>query len=488
MTSTSFGIDFNSYPMKHTRKRIATIMALACGIVAYAQDLDKSYINKTVNKIIGEIDKNYIIPELKAEVISDISTNLEQGKYYNLRDHASLAKILTKDLKESSGDFHLYVVAKTSDAEEKTSPVRQMRRMSPDPKAFENLVSHTILEGNIAYLKVPLFGPLEYLKEDLDAFLEATLSADAIIVDVRDCPGGFGETLAYLAGGFVANQTHLTTYYSKTEQQSLFTPKTKFGPINNQKEVFVLTNGSTGSAAEGFAFYLQQIGRVTVVGAPTAGGGRSNEFFPIDDVLDLSVSTRTSVTPNGKQFQGVGVQPDVFTPENNALKQAQIQALQSLQEKSPEQKPHYKTLLQEIGKDRMKYKRGDKQNITKTVLGYLENFFENNTEEMLKYLHPDLAKRGISKRRGESTLYFQDMKMDELKSMLQKKPAFPLEKQQNKVEIQDIFYNSASVKVNTGYPGRMEWVEYIHLFKLDGEWKIANIFWDYFPHKQQKTK
>ena len=118
----------------------------------------------------------------------------------------------------------------------------------------------------------------------------------------------------------------------------------------------------------------------------------------------------------------------------------------------------------------------------------MENFFENNTEEMLKYLHPDLAKRGISKRRGEGTLYFQDMKMDELKSMLQKKPAFLLEKQQNKVEIQDIFYNSASVKVKTGYPGRMEWVEYIHLFKLDGEWKIANIFWDYFPRKQQKTK
>ncbi|WP_181899472.1 S41 family peptidase [Flagellimonas nanhaiensis] len=474
--------------MKHTRKSIATILALVYGIVAYTQDLDKSYVNKTVNKIIDVIDKNYIIPELKTEVISDISANLEQGKYHNLPDHKSLAKTLTRDLKESSGDFHLYVVAKASDVEEKTSPVRQMRRMSPDPKAFENLLSYTILEGNIAYLKIPLFAPLEYIKEDLDAFLETTLSADAIIVDVRDCPGGSGETLAYLAGGIVAKETHLTTYYSKTEQQSLYTPKTKFGPINDKKEVFVLTNGNTGSAAEGFAFYLQQIGRVTVVGAPSAGGGRSNEFFPIDDVLDLSVSTRTSVTPNGKQFQGVGVQPAVFTPENNALKQAQILALQSLQEKSPEQKPLYKNLLKEIGKDRMKYQRGDKQNITKTVLGYLENFFENNTEEMLKYLHPQLAKRGISKKRGESALFFQDMEMDELKAMLERKPAFPMEKQQNKVEIQDVFFNSASVKVTTGYPGRMEWIEYIHLFKLNGEWKIANILWDYFPRKNQKTK
>ncbi|MCL6266335.1 S41 family peptidase [Flagellimonas myxillae] len=453
-----------------------------------AQELSKADIDKVVLESIKTIDRNYIVPKIKEKVITGLRNSHEAGKYNQFVNRRDLAKSLTNDLRSLSDDFHLYLVAKSKDEQVNARPRRQMMRSAPDPEAFKGLLTYEMLEGNIAYLKVPLFGPLDYVKADIDSFLELSLDADALIVDVRECPGGYGETLAYLAGGFMPKSAHLTTYYSQEGSDELFSFETKHGKINKDKEVYVLVGNRTGSAAEGFAFYLQQLDRISVVGKSSAGGGRSNEFFPIGEHFDLSVSVRNSVTPNGKQFQGVGVQPNLITPEHNALDQAHINALLNLQAKYPERDEKYATLISKIGQPEVALRKGDKSDIEQTVLGYLENFFENNTEEMFKYLHPQLAKRGISKKRGESTLFFEDITREQLTAMLQRKPPFPKDKQQHAIEILDVFHNTATVRVATGYPGRMEWIEYIHLCRLNDTWSIANIIWDYYPKKDKQIK
>lgn len=124
--------------------------------------------------------------------------------------------------------------------------------------------------------------------------------------------------------------------------------------------------------------------------------------------------------------------------------------------------------------------------IKKVTLGYIENFFENNTDNMLTFLHPELAKRGISKKRGSQELFFENLPLEKLKKMLKKKKKLPKDKQKNHVEILDVFHNTASIKLTTGYPGKMNWIEYIHLSKIDNKWLITNIIWDYFPRKKRK--
>lgn len=119
--------------------------------------------------------------------------------------------------------------------------------------------------------------------------------------------------------------------------------------------------------------------------------------------------------------------------------------------------------------------------IEATVLGYIQNFFENNTKEMLQYLDPKLAKRGLDRSRKSSEIQLKDMSMKALKALLKKNKPLALQDQKHRIQILDIFYNTASVKLETGYPGKMEWIEYIHLYKIDNEWKIINIIWDYFP-------
>ncbi len=52
----------------------------------------------------------------------------------------------------------------------------------------------------------------------------------------------------------------------------------------------------------------------------------------------------------------------------------------------------------------------------------------------------------------------------------------PKEKQQKDVTILDLFGNTASVKVVAS-----DWIDYMHLAKWNGEWKIVNVLWELKP-------
>ena len=65
--------------------------------------------------------------------------------------------------------------------------------------------------------------------------------------------------------------------------------------------------------------------------------------------------------------------------------------------------------------------------IEKTILTYIENFFENDFEQMNEVLHPRLSKRGLNQ---DGSIH-EDLPPLKLKEMLARKKALPLSKQQN---------------------------------------------------------
>ena len=102
------------------------------------------------------------------------------------------------------------------------------------------------------------------------------------------------------------------------------------------KEVYVLTSKATFSAAEGLAFALKNLKRATIVGETTRGGAHPARVKRIDAhyALMVPVSTvRDAVT--GKDWEGVGVAPDLPVPAAEALIRAQIVILNKLLEKNP---------------------------------------------------------------------------------------------------------------------------------------------------------
>lgn len=119
--------------------------------------------------------------------------------------------------------------------------------------------------------------------------------------------------------------------------------------------------------------------------------------------------------------------------------------------------------------------------IEKTILNYIENFFENNYDAMNTSLHPRLAKRGLN---PDGTLS-DDFPPEKLKELMLKKQKFELKHQYNVVEDITIYGNMASASLRTGYP-KVRWTEYIHLMKQEGSWKMINVFWEFKKAENQK--
>lgn len=78
------------------------------------------------------------------------------------------------------------------------------------------------------------------------------------------------------------------------------------------------------------AFSLQRLGRATVIGEQTSGGAHPVTRVPIDDRFMLQVPFGLIRDPvDGKDFEGVGVTPDLAVPAPEALLAAQKFLLQS---------------------------------------------------------------------------------------------------------------------------------------------------------------
>ncbi|MFL5540051.1 MAG: S41 family peptidase, partial [Longimicrobiaceae bacterium] len=62
------------------------------------------------------------------------------------------------------------------------------------------------------------------------------------------------------------------------------------------------------------------LGRATIVGETTAGAGRNNMLLPVGSGLVASVSiSRVSDPRTGRQWEAVGVKPDLEVPSDQAL-------------------------------------------------------------------------------------------------------------------------------------------------------------------------
>jgi retinol-binding protein 3 len=90
------------------------------------------------------------------------------------------------------------------------------------------------------------------------------------------------------------------------------------------KPVFVLTSGSTFSAAEEFAYDLKSLKRATVVGETTGGGAHGTAPHRIDDHFFIRIPFARVVNPITKtDWEGTGVEPNVKVSAAQALAAAE---------------------------------------------------------------------------------------------------------------------------------------------------------------------
>ena len=121
--------------------------------------------------------------------------------------------------------------------------------------------------------------------------------------------------------------------------------------------------------------------------------------------------------------------------------------------------------------------------IKQTALDYGQGWYEGSAERMERALHPDLAKRVLlpDPRSGKG-------KIDHMSAMTLVQATrsgagtkTPTERRRTDVTIQEVYGNAACVKLEMH-----DWIDYLHMSKIGGQWKIVNVLWEFTPEAKQR--
>jgi hypothetical protein len=124
----------------------------------------------------------------------------------------------------------------------------------------------------------------------------------------------------------------------------------------------------------------------------------------------------------------------------------------------------------------------DHEAIVKVALDYIDGYYEGSAERMKRALHPDLAKRVIRVDRESGKQVVSHMTAEQLVMITASgsgKKVAETEGRQSDVTVLDVFHEMATVKVVA-----ITWIDYLHVAKVDGEWKIINVLWGWKPETE----
>lgn len=103
---------------------------------------------------------------------------------------------------------------------------------------------------------------------------------------------------------------------------------------------------------------------------------------------------------------------------------------------------------------------------------------------MERALHPRMVKRTFWTDKATNKDYVRDTNIESMvilaESYNKKGDKFPANPKKE-VKLLDVSDKTASVKLIAD-----EWIDYMHLVKLNGQWKIINVLWQYHDSSLHK--
>ena len=255
--------------------------------------LDDAARERVVERVLEELERGYVYPEVAARMEEDVRARLARGEYAALSQPEAFARALTEHLQGVSKDKHLRVrwsarpLPQRPDREPGPAEMTAMRERRRAEEARRNFGFERVerLSGNIGYLDLRGFLPPEIMGPTADAAFAFLGHTDALIVDLRKNGGGAPEGVAYVSSFLFGEEpVHLNDLYFRPEDRTEeFWTRDVPGPRFEGKDVYVLTSSHTFSGAEEFAYNLKCLKRGTIVGERTGGGANPGGMERIDD-------------------------------------------------------------------------------------------------------------------------------------------------------------------------------------------------------------
>ncbi len=317
------------------------------GKIAISADdiaIDSAMRADVIEGVLSKLHAHYIFPVVAQEILAAIHLRQDNGEYDALATAAALRDALIAHMQEASRDKHLQVRYEVA-----PRPLGASDNTFDDPAFLEHMRLTSVirnygfervewLRGNIGYLDLRFFAPPEWSGCGDTAVAAMTFLANtsALIVDLRRNGGAAGMVdllCSYVLPAVPERPVHLIDFHYSNRLEQHWTLPHVPGPRYEDKPVYLLIGERTTSAAEAFAYTLQALGRATLMGETTAGAGNLVGHYQIDAHFSVFISNGRVVVPStGGNWEGVGVQPDLAVPPDDALRTAHIAALRKVHE------------------------------------------------------------------------------------------------------------------------------------------------------------
>ncbi|KAJ3144999.1 hypothetical protein HDU89_007611 [Geranomyces variabilis] len=302
-----------------------------------------------VRLLIQRLKENYVIPDVGDQIAAHIEAKLESGAFNTLADEEALATVLSTDLLHINNDGHLQVTFSSAVLGEDIPPCQPDAELPIDEEdaidqrmwGGAEIINCGIkkvesLKGGIGLVAIQGFLPTALAGPAITAAFTLVASSAALIVDLRTCFGGDGDTADLVLSYLVPRRIHTNDTYwrpsDNTEQRATadYVPGPRY---LRKRPVYVLTSEKTFSCAEKFAGTIQALKRATIVGETTGGAGHPCHSFRISDHLAAAISIgKTTNRATGRGWEGTGITPDVKCAADDALEVAHALALRAVKD------------------------------------------------------------------------------------------------------------------------------------------------------------
>ena len=167
-----------------------------------------------------------------------------------------------------------------------------------------------IKNGNVAYVELYQFSEIANSVFRQTAKDIIASSADRIVLDLRNNPGGYLEVAQDIAGWFLEKgQVVVVEDFGDKRDKELY--KSRGNAKLANYPIVILINQGSASASEILAAALRDNRGVQLIGQTSFGKGSVQELAMLSNESSLKVTVAKWLTPNEELIAGVGLDPDI---------------------------------------------------------------------------------------------------------------------------------------------------------------------------------
>lgn len=183
-----------------------------------------------------------------------------------------------------------------------------------------NNISAQTIDNNIGYIRIYQFSTDIYnqFKAEYDELLN-NKKVKALIIDLRDNPGGFVSDTVKIAD-LLCKDGIIMEEVAKDGSKKIYKSDANGITI----PLVMLVNENSASASEILSGAVKDLKAGTLIGQKTFGKGIVQSIIPLSSGEGVSITTAKYYTASGAEIHNIGITPDVIVEQNKNLNNTYI--------------------------------------------------------------------------------------------------------------------------------------------------------------------